>query len=104
MSNDFFSLADRPGELPPSVPDRRADQTLPAAIPSAESDAPTAVPAYSALRSHIHPLDRAENDPRIAAAEATRIHLAWAKLVWLLSFLAVLLAISYLVPFIAEQE
>ena len=55
------------------------------------------------LRSHIHPLDRTENDPQIAAAEATRIRLAWAKLVWLLSFLAVLLAISYLVPFIAEQ-
>jgi serine protease Do len=29
--------------------------------------------------------------------------MAWAKLVWLLAFLAVLLAISYLVPFIAEQ-
>jgi serine protease Do len=37
------------------------------------------------------------------AADNQRIRLAWARLVWLLSFLAVLLAISYLVPYIAEQ-
>ena len=53
--------------------------------------------------SSLHPLDRADDEPRSFAAEAARIRLAWAKLIWLLSFLAVLLAISYLVPYIAEQ-
>jgi S1-C subfamily serine protease len=48
-----------------------------------------------------HPLDRLEDAS--VPAENQRIRLAWAKLVWLLSFLAVLLAISYLVPYIAEQ-
>jgi serine protease Do len=52
----------------------------------------------------VHPLDRPEGDAeRQSAAEAARIRLAWSKLVWLMSFLAVLLAISYLVPYIAEQ-
>jgi serine protease Do len=84
MSSDFSSSADRPASSPPLAP----------------ADLPPPPPV---VRSHIHPLDRTEDDPRIAAAEATRIRLAWAKLVWLLSFLAVLLAISYLIPFIAEQ-
>jgi serine protease Do len=35
--------------------------------------------------------------------ETARIRLAWAKLVWLLAFLALLLGVSYLVPYIAEQ-
>ena len=51
----------------------------------------------------LHPLDRSERAPRSDAAEAARIRLAWVKLLWLLSFLAVLLGISYLVPYIAEQ-
>jgi S1-C subfamily serine protease len=51
----------------------------------------------------VHPLDRADDEPRSFAAETARIRLAWAKLIWLMSFLAVLLAISYLVPYIAEQ-
>src|SRR5688572_11606648 len=55
---------------------------------------------------------RSENlrhDPVLAAradvspADAARIQLAWAKLVWLLSFLAVALTMAYLVPFAAEQ-
>jgi serine protease Do len=50
----------------------------------------------------VHPLDRT-NDIRSIAVETARIRLAWAKLVWLLAFLALLLAISYLVPHIAEQ-
>lgn len=50
-----------------------------------------------------HPLDRPDQEPRGAEAENQRIRMAWAKLVWLLSFLGVLLAISYLVPYIAEQ-
>jgi serine protease Do len=49
-----------------------------------------------------HPLDR-PGEIRSTAVEAARIRLAWAKLVWLLVFLALLLAISYLVPHIAEQ-
>jgi serine protease Do len=40
---------------------------------------------------------------RSVAVETARIRLAWAKLVWLIAFLALLLAISYLVPHIAEQ-
>src|SRR5688500_18691450 len=49
-----------------------------------------------------HPLDRRdlENDDD---SEAARMRLAWIKLTWLLAFLGVLLAVSYLVPFIAEQ-
>jgi serine protease Do len=39
----------------------------------------------------------------ISADDAARIQLAWAKLVWLLSFLAVALTMAYLVPFAAEQ-
>src|SRR6185369_6633236 len=50
-----------------------------------------------------HPLDRADDNGRSFAVENQRIRMAWAKLVWLLSFLGVLLAISYLVPYIAEQ-
>ena len=50
-----------------------------------------------------HPLDRPEIESRQARDENQRIRLAWARLVWLLSFLAVLLAISYLVPYMAEQ-
>jgi len=49
-----------------------------------------------------HPLDRPDV-ARAVAVESARIRLAWAKLVWLLAFLALLLAISYLVPHIAEQ-
>src|SRR5438874_1389302 len=51
----------------------------------------------------VHPLDRTDDDRRFMASEATRIRIAWAKLVWLLAFLALLLAISYLVPYIAEH-
>lgn len=50
----------------------------------------------------VHPLDRRDDD-RQQTAEANRVRLAWAKLMWLLAFLAVLLAISYLVPYIAEN-
>jgi serine protease Do len=60
------------------------------------------------VHSHpIHPLDRRSDEPRgadhSAEDQATRIRLAWAKLLWLLAFLAVLLGISYLVPLIAEN-
>src|SRR5947209_9761570 len=50
----------------------------------------------------LHPLDRLD-DGQTLAAESDRIRLAWAKLIWLLSFLAVLLALSYLVPYLAER-
>jgi serine protease Do len=58
-------------------------------------------PAAGAV-SFVHPLDRAETTDN-SQRETERIRLAWAKLLWLLSFLAVLLAISYLVPLIAEN-
>src|SRR5262249_31244955 len=51
----------------------------------------------------VHPLDRSGDDGQALAAESARIRLAWAKLIWLLSFLGVLLALSYLVPYIAER-
>ena len=50
----------------------------------------------------VHPLDRPEAAQSLAA-ENDRIRLAWAKLVWLMAFLGLLLAISYLVPYIAEH-
>jgi serine protease Do len=67
-------------------------QLSPAPVP------PTVRPLVS-----VHPLDRPDDAPPASVDEAARIKLAWAKLVWLLSFLAVLLAISYLVPYIAEN-
>jgi hypothetical protein len=73
-----------------------------------EQDDPGAPPeplvVFGARR--LHPLDRPDDAyalERSSDGEATRIRLAWAKLLWLLSFLAVLLAISYLVPYIAEE-
>ena len=60
-----------------------------------------AAPAPSAV-AVVHPLDRIESADN-SQRETERIKLAWAKLLWLLSFLAVLLAISYLVPLIAEN-
>jgi serine protease Do len=53
--------------------------------------------------TRVHPLDRPDDERRPTPAESARIRLAWAKLVWLLAFLAMLLAISYLVPYVAEQ-
>ena len=67
--------------------------------PELLTDATSRAAAFSTL----HPLDRPERLPRSEATETARIRLAWAKLLWLLSFLAVLLAISYLVPYIAEN-
>jgi S1-C subfamily serine protease len=67
-----------------------------------EAEVPPADSRVAAIAG-LHPLDRPERLPRSDAAEVSRIRLAWAKLLWLLSFLAVLLAISYLVPYIAEN-
>ncbi len=36
-------------------------------------------------------------------ADSLRVKLAWAKLLWLMVFLAVLLSISYLVPYVIEE-
>ena len=63
----------------------------------------TPEPPPVAALPHVHPLERPDDNRRAVAAETARIRLAWAKLVWLLAFLALLLAISYLVPYIAEQ-
>lgn len=51
----------------------------------------------------VHPLDRREEPPPSLEEQTARVRLAWAKLLWLLAFLAVLLGISYLVPLIAEN-
>jgi S1-C subfamily serine protease len=71
--------------------------------PPRQPDVPTPPPVYFSPR--VHPLNRPTVEPGMEsqAAQAARIRLAWAKLVWLLAFLALLLAISYLVPYIAEQ-
>ena len=93
MSSDSSSTADRPGVVFTTGPESAA------ANPPAAIRAPTPPP----VRSYVHPLDRTkDNPPHIAAAEAT-VQPAWQSFVWLLSFLGVLLAISYLVPYIAEQ-
>lgn len=68
-----------------------------------EGEIPQSEPPQPAVPPALHPLDRPDRLPASDAAESVRIRLAWAKLLWLLSFLAVLLAISYLVPYIAEQ-
>jgi serine protease Do len=96
---------------PLSSPDARPAATLVEVAPetTGESRPPlpigaTESPVELATRQlTIHPLDRQDIDERIAASESSRIRLAWAKLLWLLAFLAVLLAISYLVPLIAEN-
>src|SRR5262245_34105682 len=70
------------------------------------AEMPPEPPPIQTARIHplgVHPLDRRDNDRQFLEAESARIRVAWAKLVWLLSFLALLLAISYLVPYIAEQ-
>jgi serine protease Do len=78
------------------------DSALPLPVPSRTTDViPTPPPIVN--ERALHPLDRTHDDLRAEAAEANRVRLAWAKLVWLLSFLAVLLAITYFVPFLAEQ-
>lgn len=40
---------------------------------------------------------------RLHIAELLRVKLAWAKLLWLLAFLAVLLAVAFTVPYLVEQ-
>ena len=78
----------------------------------ARLDASAPGPATDAAAERSGEPNRPENlrhDPVLAAradvspADAARIQLAWAKLVWLLSFLAVALTMAYLVPFAAEQ-
>jgi serine protease Do len=121
MTDEFTKAADGSWNQPLSSPDPARNETPdsppvdaagesrpplyigPAveAAPAATDTAPVGEPQVRKLA--IHPLDRAEIDERIAAGESNRIRLAWAKLLWLLAFLAVLLAISYLVPLIAEN-
>lgn len=94
--------------------ERRSESTLPGeqTLPVESSAAGPAVPPGGRPAPvpwppppRLHPLDRqeAEADARSVDQDVVRIRLAWAKLVWLLSLLAVLLAVSYLVPYIAEQ-
>jgi serine protease Do len=46
---------------------------------------------------------RLPGSAELESSETFRIKLAWAKLLWLLVFLAVLLSISYLVPYAIEE-
>jgi S1-C subfamily serine protease len=92
-----------------SLPESPAEESAESARPPLhigsvqELDAPPGDLSRAAAFAALHPLDRPDRAPRSDAAEAARIRLAWVKLLWLLSFLAVLLGISYLVPHIAEQ-
>ena len=83
------------------------DDFVISAGPPAEPQRASSPPALSSIAPPpivpAHPLDRPDGDATSAAAENRRIRMAWAKLVWLLSFLGVLVAISYLVPYMAEQ-
>lgn len=93
--------------------------TAPAAQPAntnrPENQPAEASPVVQRLRQ-LPPLQTAQANPsietRITAREAgvrlpmrdeVRIRLAWAKLLWLLTFLGVLLALTYLVPHMVEQ-
>jgi serine protease Do len=84
------------GAVSPTQADRLEMKLLAGADPFTP-----AAPAPGAV-AVVHPLDRIESADN-SQRETERIKLAWAKLLWLLSFLAVLLAISYLVPLIAEN-
>src|SRR5262245_42261141 len=70
--------------------------------PLISTDSPPLPPPVQTLAT-VHPLGRTDDDRRLMATEKIRIRVAWAKLLWLMAFLAVLLAISYLVPYIAEH-
>jgi len=76
------------------------DEFSPATAPVPESR-PPAQPAAAEI-----PPPRSESRPASADfenSELFRIKLAWAKLMWLLVFLGVLLAVSYLVPYAIEE-
>ena len=76
------------------------DEFSPASAPPSDCR-PPAQPAPAEL-----PPPRSENRPAsadIESSETFRIKLAWAKLLWLLLFLAVLLSVSYLVPYAIEE-
>lgn len=104
-------MSDRSDSLPAeSLPGRESVAGPNSAVPADRSEKAflggldalaTAAPS-SAAAVVVHPLDRVESADN-SQRETERIKLAWAKLLWLLSFLAVLLAISYLVPLIAEN-
>ncbi|WP_254508096.1 S1C family serine protease [Anatilimnocola floriformis] len=51
----------------------------------------------------VAPRPAAPAEQRIPLRDEVRIRLAWAKLLWLLTFLGVLLALTYLVPHMVEQ-
>jgi S1-C subfamily serine protease len=107
------SLSDSaPGDSDGDRPDYSSELPLESRPPLyiGESISLVSTPDTEPVRSRplaIHPLDRRSDEPRGSEHreedQAARIRLAWAKLLWLLAFLAVLLGISYLVPMIAEN-
>ena len=110
MSDDTGSPpTDAAWREPLSAPVHQPEEPAEAARPplhigqAHENELPAEELSRAAAFAALHPLDRPVSLPRSDAGEANRIRLAWAKLLWLLSFLAVLLAISYLVPYIAEN-
>ena len=113
MNEPPSKAADGSWNVPLSSPDaarhEASDEPRPPLHIGAAAEAPLVAVAVAepepppTRQLSIHPLDRTDIEERIAASDANRIRLAWAKLLWLLAFLAVLLAISYLVPMIAEN-
>lgn len=77
------------------------DEFSPAEVTPLESRPPAQPASHEPLvaRSDVRVAEHAPAD----RSESLRIKLAWTKLLWLLLFLAVLLAVSYTVPYVIEE-
>ena len=116
MADEFNQTSHSPDPPPGASDGDRSSQGVEFALESrpplyiGESISLSGTPDAEPVRPRplaIHPLDRRSDEPRGSSHreedQSARIRLAWAKLLWLLAFLAVLLGISYLVPLIAEN-
>src|SRR5688572_1817042 len=75
------------------------DEFSPASAPLSESTPP----AQPVLREPAHVPSVAYESSGSERNDDLRVKLAWAKLLWLMAFLAVLLSITYLVPYVIEE-
>ena len=78
------------------------DEFFPATEPTSEVR-PPAQPAPPGLPGPARSQCRTPGSADLESSETFRIKLAWAKLLWLLLFLAMLLTVSYVVPYIIEE-
>ncbi|WP_425614902.1 S1C family serine protease [Anatilimnocola sp. NA78] len=96
--SDRASLVERLKALPPL--DRPLAERSPADKPQLQLAAAAAHRQEAAVWQD----DEApETEARPAMRDELRIRLAWAKLLWLMTFLGVLLGVTYLVPHMVEQ-